>query len=142
MTIIAAYNPRDRDLSLTGESLRIREEGRYRALGYKGPKRESKYREKAKIEFEIDEETREMFLTTYGDSVKSIKKERVLYHLDGIVFSIDTVSRVEKGKTVDFGTFVEIRTVKKGTSQPEIDEVLSKMGLNPERGTKESYVEM
>ncbi|MDO8551653.1 MAG: class IV adenylate cyclase [bacterium] len=136
------YNPRDRNLMETEEILRIREEAGHRILTYKGPKVESKMRDRPKFEFEINEETERKFLSIYGDMVKVIKKERTLYQLGGVVFTLDSVSRVENGMTSNLGKFVEIRSVRKGADEPKFDEVLSSLGLELERGIKESYFEM
>jgi uridine kinase len=137
------YNPFDRDLSFTGESVRIREEeSGFRSFTYKGPKEKSEYRQRPKIEFEIDDETKRKFLAIYGQEVKIVEKYRELYHLDGLVFSVDTVFKTENGEKVDLGKFIEIRTMKKGISRSEITEVLAKMGLKIEEGIKEAYVEM
>jgi len=137
------YNPLDRDLRKTGEALRIRKEGSHIILTYKGPaKIESRFRERPKIEFEIDADTEGKFLEIYGRMAKIIEKERDLHILDGIIISIDTVSKIENGKTIELGKFLEIRTTKKGAAQPEIDAVLAKLGLSANQGLKESYVEM
>lgn len=136
------YNPQDRNLVETGEILRIREESGHRILTYKGPKIEGKFRERPKFEFEIDEETEKKFLSIYGKSVKVIKKERTLYQLDGVVFSLDSVSKVEDGTTTELGKFVEIRSTSKDVNRHKLEEVLSKLGLNIKQGIKISYFEM
>jgi len=142
------YNP-DRDLSCTGESLRIREEGnpnepvKYMTLTYKGPQVPgSKFRERPKIEFEIDEPTKKAFLSIYGNRFKIIKKKRTLYILNGIVFSFDEVVKIENGVTYDLGNFIEIRTTRTGVTRPEIDIIMERLGLDINNGIKESYVEM
>ena len=137
------YNPGDRNLVETGEILRIREEEGHRILTYKGPKIESKFRERPKFEFEIDEETEKKFLSIYGDSVKIIKKKRVLYQLDDIVFSVDSVAKIEGGTTTDLGKFIEIRsTSSRGAKKPQINKAIAKLGLNLDQSIKESYFEM
>lgn len=136
------YNPQDRNLMETGEILRIREEGGHRILTYKGPKIEGKFRERPKFEFEIDGETEKKFLSIYGESAKVIKKERILYQLDDVVFSLDSVSRIEGGTTTELGKFVEIRSTSKDVNRAKLDEVLSKLGFDAEHGIKESYFEM
>ena len=136
------YNPRDRNLVETGEILRIREEGGHRILTYKGPKIESKFRDRPKFEFEIDPETENKFLSMYGDSVKVIKKDRVLYQLDNMVFSIDSVFKIENETTTDLGKFIEIRSTSKDEKKPKFDELLAKLGLDVNRGIKEAYFEM
>ena len=136
------YNPLDRNLVETEEILRIREEGGHRILTYKGPKVGEKFRERPKFEFEIDETTEEKFLSIYGNSIKVIKKERTLYQLDGVVFSLDFVSKIENGVNTDLGQFLEIRSTNKDVNKSKLDEVLLKLGLDVRQGIKESYFEM
>ena len=136
------YDPQDRNLLETGEILRIREEGKKKTLTYKGPKIESQFRERPKFEFEIDADTEETFLGIYGDMAKTITKERTIYQLDGVVFSVDKVSKNEDGKDVDLGEFVEIRSTDKGADSKKIKSVIQKLGLNINEGIKESYFEM
>ncbi|HOX29756.1 MAG TPA: class IV adenylate cyclase [Candidatus Paceibacterota bacterium] len=137
------FNPFDRDLSRTGESLRIREELGSRSITYKGPRKlGSDYRERQKIEFEINAKTMRNFIAIYGKQVKVIEKLRVLYHLDGLIFSVDKVISIKNGARTNLGTFVEIRAMKKGTVEPQIAEVLARLGLDPANGIQEAYVEM
>jgi len=136
------YNPKDRNLAETGEILRIREEGGKKILTYKGPKLDSPFRERPKFEFEIDPETEEAFLKIYGDRIKTIIKERTLYQLEGVVFSLDKVSKTENGENFDLGDFIEIRTTDKELNEEKIKSVIHKMGLNINEGIKESYFEM
>lgn len=136
------YNPRDRSLIETGEILRIRKEDDHRILTYKGPKVESRFRKRPKFEFEIDKETEKRFLSIYGDKTKVIEKDRTLYQLNGIIFSVDSVSKAENGKTTDLGSFVEIRSTDREVNEKKMEEALSKLGLKMEDGNKESYFEM
>ncbi len=142
MQVDTYYNPQDRNLVETGEILRIREESGHRILTYKGSKIESKFRYRPKFEFEIDKETERKFLSIYGSSVKVIKKERTLYQLNGVVFSLDSVSKIEDGVTTDLGKFIEIRSTSKDANRQKLEEVLSKLGLDVGRGIKESYFDM
>lgn len=138
----AYYNPQDRNLAETGEILRIREEEGRRIFTYKGPKRDSEFRERPKFEFEIDEETANRFLALYGGKVKVISKERALYQLEGIVFSLDSVSKEENGEKTDLGNFIELRSTDKGAGGEKIRELISKLGLNVADGVREAYFEM
>lgn len=141
------YNPRDRDLMVTGEILRIREEpdiaGQdfHCVFTYKGPQLGSVFSNRAKFEFLIDQETKAAFLAIYGDSVKVIEKYRVLYSLDDIVFSVDTVRKREHGCVADVGTFIEIRSTHEIESG-KLANFLGKLGLKLENGIKTSYFEM
>lgn len=136
------YNPKDRNLVKTGEILRIREEGGVKTLTYKGPKMESQFRERPKFEFDIDIETEESFLDIYGDMKKTITKKRTLYQLNGVVFSIDEVSKNEDGKDIGLGMFIEIRSTDKEANEESVKSVIKKLGLNINDGIKESYFEM
>jgi adenylate cyclase len=136
------YNPKDRNLIETDEILRIRNEGMHKVLTYKGPRVESEFRKRPKFEFEIDEETEKRFLSIYGDQIKTILKDRVLYQLDGIVFSIDSVSKIENVEKTQLGLFIEIRSTDKDASEEDIKKLIEKLGLSGVAGIKQSYFEM
>lgn len=136
------YNPLDRDLSLTGEMLRIRAEGQSRILTYKGPREKSVIRKRPKFEFGVDQDTAEKFLRLYGESTKVIWKERTLYTLKNIVFSQDTVAKVEDGRRVDLGTFLEIRAANENQGRTRVPQLASRLGLNFKDRILESYAEM
>jgi len=136
------YNPRDRNLAETEEIMRIREEGEDVILTYKGPKNpESEFRERPKFEFKINKKIKDKFLPFYGDEMKIIKKNRILYQLNGIVFSLDSVSKIENGEEIEIGNFIEVRTTDKEAKE-KIKEVVSRLGLKMEDGIKKAYVEM
>jgi uridine kinase len=136
------YNPGDRDLIETGEILRIRHEGGDRTLTYKGPiVIESEFTKRAKFEFGIDVGTEIAFLGIYGDKTKTIEKERSLYLLDGVEFSVDKVSKSEGDLSTPLGTFIEIRSTDSESKQA-IRKVAAKLGLDPEKGIVKSYFEM
>ena len=126
----------------TGEILRIREEGNRKILTYKGPRVESEFRERPKFEFDLDGETEEAFLGIYGDMKKTITKERVLYQMDGVVFSIDKVFKNEGNGENDLGSFIEIRSTDKEQNTEKIKSVIERLGFNFDDGMKESYFEM
>lgn len=136
------YNPKDRNLIQTEEILRIREEGDRKILTYKGPRKESQFRERPKFEFEIDADTEKEFLNIYGDMEKIITKERTLYQLNGVVFSIDKVSKNEDGKNIDLGSFIEIRSTDKDQDMEKIVLVMQNLGIDINQGIKKSYFEM
>lgn len=136
------YNPKDRDLIDTDEILRIRDEGKHKILTYKGPRVESKFRKRPKFEFEIDEETEKRFLQIYGDQIKIIMKDRTLYQLDGIVFSVDSVSKIENMEKIQLGSFIEIRSTDKDASEDAIKRLIERLGLSETTGIKQSYFEM
>lgn len=136
------YNPKDRNLIDTDEILRIRDENGHKVLTYKGPKTESEYRVRPKFEFEIDDETEKSFLSIYGEQVKFIRKERVMYQLDGLIFSVDKVSSEEDGQITDLGKFLEIRSTDDMSDPNRFDGVINKLGLDKSQAIKQSYFEM
>jgi|GEM_PF-68003 len=136
------YNPGDRNLVETGEILRIREEDESIILTYKGPKMESSFRKRPKFEFEIDSKIEEKFLSIYGDKTKTIKKRRTLYQLDGLIFSIDQVSKVENGKEINLGSFIEIRSIDDNDQEDRVNDLLKKIGIETNQAIRESYFEM
>jgi adenylate cyclase class IV len=74
--------------------------------------------------------------------VKSIKKERTLYQLDGLVFSIDKVSKLEESVEKSIGTYIEIRSTNKSLDEEKLKTILQKLGLDINQGIKESYFEL
>ncbi len=133
------YDPKNRDLSETGESLRIREEAGRFILGYKGPDTGGEFRNRPKFEFEIDSDTGDKLLSIYGET-KTIEKDRTIYQLDGVVFSVDDVRVVDGDGEHILGKFVEIRSG--GSDQGKIGLVISKLGLDLENGIKTPFSEM
>ncbi len=136
------YNPKDRDLIQTGEILRIREEGGKKTLTYKGPQNNSEFRERAKFEFDIDDDTEKAFLNIYGSMSKTIAKERTIYQLNGVIFSIDRVYKNESGEEQFIGNFIEVRSTDKDSRQEQIQNVIQQLGLDLNKGVKKSYFEM
>jgi len=136
------YNPKDRNLVETDEILRIRNEGKHKILTYKGPRVDSEFRKRPKFEFEIDEETERIFLSIYGDKIKTIIKDRILYQMNGIVFSVDSVSKIENAEKKELGKFIELRSTDKEVGEEKIGKLLEKLGLSSVAGIKQSYFEM
>lgn len=136
------YNPKDRDLAKTGEIVRIRYENDSSLLTYKGPRISSEFRERPKFEFEINEEVRSKFLAIYGDQVKDIVKYRSFYIIDGIIMTIDKVSKVVDENLISLGKFIEIRSTNKGMDEENLKAVIAKLGLDFSKGIKKAYVEM
>ncbi len=134
------YSPQERNLADTWEALRIREEWNNATLTYKWPPIESQHRERAKLEFEIDTETRDAFLWIYWDLNKVIKKQRILYVLDWLIFSLDEVYEVKNGRNFKIWNFIELRLKDKNTA--DVNRVLKKLSLHKTEHIKESYFEM
>jgi adenylate cyclase len=135
------YNPKDRDLKETGEVLRVREENGHNIVSYKGPKQSGNFRVRPKIDFEIDQNTRNTFVSMYGGETLIIKKERTLYQLDGVTFSVDKVVKVEDGVEKELGDFVEIRGVN-SSDESKLGQVVELLGFKITDGDKRAYSEM
>jgi uridine kinase len=136
------YNPKDKDLSTTGESLRIREESGRKILTYKGPKKDTSIRQRPKFEFQIDDDTESKFLDIYGDKVKVVNKQRDVYQYKSLVFTIDSVSDITDGKDRFIGSFVELRLQDVNPDNQIVNELIEKLSLNPEDAINKSYLEM
>ena len=135
------YNPKDRNLRETGEVLRIREENGHIVVSYKGPQKGGDFRIRPKIDFEINAETRDNFIKMYGEAVTVVKKDRTLYQLNGVTFSVDKVIKVDNGTEKDLGNFVEIRGVN-SSNESELGKVIELLSLKLVDGDKRAYSEM
>ena len=135
-------NPKDAKLVDSDEILRIREEADRIILTYKGPKAESEYRKRPKLEFDIDKETIKSFLSIYGSCVEDvIKKNRVIYQLGGVMFSLDSVTKINNTDETDLGDFIEIKLVDEYPID-SLNDFLLKLGLSMGDGIKIPYSEM
>lgn len=136
------YNPSDRDLSLSDEALRLREDGEVIILTYKGPHRDSQFRERPKFECRLDAETRDKFLAMYGNQVKVISKKRILYQLGEVVLTVDRVTKLEGGKELNLGRFLELRGDWKDGNDVDLSSVMERLGLSFADSIKQSYAAM
>lgn len=141
------FNPKDRDLSLTGESMRIRHEADRIIWTYKGPKLhgESLIR-RPKYEFEIDKKTEDAFLKIYGNEIKVIKKIRTIFLLGSMVITVDKVAKVQNGIEEKLGIFLEFRmngkNIDQNKSRIRIERIVAKLKLEQASADIRSYVEM
>ena len=147
------YNAPDRNLMETGEMVRIRKEKELDIQGndkyesgesylwtYKGPLKEynDDFSQKDKFEIEIDRKTLNIFLETYPNQLKIIRKTRTIFAWDALIFSLDMFF----SKSVS-PSFIE---VKSDINLPEMQEklqlLLNKLGLKIEDGINKSYFEI
>lgn len=136
------YNPKDRDLIKTDEMLRIRDEAGIKILTYKGPRTETEeMRVRPKFEFEIDPETEKSFLEVYGSNVKVIQKNRKLYEMNGVVFSVDEVYKYEKTNKEFIGNFIEFRSSSEA-DRDKMTMLAESLNLDQSLKTTKSYFEM
>ena len=141
------YNPRDRNLRETGESMRIREEYLRVIWTYKGPKnKEDSLSIRNKYEFEISEDDMNAFLDIYGEEIKVIKKTRTMFLLESLVITVDDVIRIKNGIEEILGTFLEFRTNTKTIDTriliKKIESIMNNIGLESAKAENRSYVEM
>ncbi len=126
------------------EVLRIREEGGKYILTYKGPVMESNAVKRSKFEFEIDKEIADQILSVYPKQISVVTKERTLYHLNGISFSIDEhVAEVGTwGNRRGLGDFVEVRLPSWEQEQMATEGIFSALNLDPSQAVRKPYSEM
>ncbi len=138
------YSPEQISLAETKELLRVREEKGNKMFTYKGPLLNSQYRERAKLEFEIDDEIEKNLLQYYSNMIKVIKKERTFYSLNETVFSVDRVVKMEDNEEVDIGEFIEIRSTNNDVDDVKMKDVIESLKnvINLEEETKKPYFEM
>jgi adenylate cyclase len=135
------YNPKDRDLQVTGEILRIREESGHIIVSYKGPKQGGDFRVRPKIDFEISTEARDNLIKMYGEAVTVVKKDRTVYQLNGVTFDIDKVIKIDNGIERDLGNFMEIRGIN-SPREEDLKKIIELLGFKMEDGDKRAYSEM
>lgn len=134
------FNPLDRDLSETDEIIRIREEAGRIYFAYKGPrKKDVKTMVRPFVQFEISNEKEEFFRQIYRKVIKVIEKTRVIYNLDGVIFTTDSVCKMDDqlNQKIDLGKFIEMRG-----SEEKIKAVAEKLDLNFKHGFQIAYFEM
>lgn len=137
------YNAPDRNLVETGEILRIRNEGGSKILTYKGPKDiAASSRQRPKFEFEIDDETERGLKTIYGEGTRKIIKDRAVYQLHGVIFSLDQVSSLEGDREIEIGHFIEIRGAKDGADDVRVAKVVESLGIDLSEAIKDSYFDL
>lgn len=160
------HDPKDRNLMESQEMIRLRtqttegskKENKY--FTYKGPKIfMNGYTTRPIFECEVPSSFNNVFSENYGFEIKTIKKTRQLFKLDGILFTLDSVKKIVCGKEVDLGTFIEIRSVESIPSKNSVGnsalnervstcekelmlDLATKLGINNRELFNESYFEM
>jgi predicted adenylyl cyclase CyaB len=131
------FKPRN---NASDEVIRIRTENGRFLLGYKGPRVDSEVRKRPKFEFEIDEETKQSVKSLYDEPVMAVHKDRNLYVLDGVVFSLDErVYKFANSSAWPLGDFVEIRST---VDDDRVKKLVSKLGLSLDDKVTASYLDM
>jgi len=135
------FNHPARDFAQTDEAFRIREEGTEVLLTYKGPKFDKKSKTRKEIEIKIPN-TEQMFelLDSLGfRKVHVVSKERKIYVLNDIHWSLDLVDSL--------GSFIELEKIV--STKDEVDsaliaifEAVESLGLKPKDTIRKSYMEL
>lgn len=131
-----------RDFAETDEALRVRRENGETRITYKGPKMdgETKTREEHETEVGDAETVRAVFESLGFEEFGTVSKDRRVYSLDdGTTVTLDSVEGL--------GDFVEVE--REAETDDEVDEpralvleTLERLGLNPDDGIRESYLEL
>ena len=137
------FNPFDRNLSLTGETVRIRKEGNRVIWTYKGPEKAGS---RQKYEFEIPEDLAAAFQQIYGNIVKNINKTRTIFLLGLVVVTVDSVVVIENDIERDLGMFLEFRentkTMNRKIFLKMIEGLIKEIGIESLSIEEKSYFEM
>jgi predicted adenylyl cyclase CyaB len=135
------FNSGDRDLKNTGEILRIREEGERKIFTYKGPKLDhSGVAQRSRIEFDIDAQTEDALRALYIQSSLIIEKDRTIFKLGNVEFSLDRVEASRNGERIEMGSFIELRNNTGEAS--DLSELIAKLQLDYENSTTDAYIEI
>ncbi|MFW6045678.1 MAG: class IV adenylate cyclase [Natronomonas sp.] len=138
------YDAPHREFAETDEALRIRREertadGRRKTkITYKGPLVESESKTREELETHVDDgETVDSIFRRLGfDPVATVEKTRERYEHDGYTIVLDDVTGL--------GEFVEVET-EADVVEPARDgaiQLLSDLGLDPDRHVRTSYLGM
>ncbi|MGA3020474.1 MAG: CYTH domain-containing protein, partial [Candidatus Micrarchaeales archaeon] len=138
------YTPKDGSFEKTGELLRIRKEGEKIILTYKGPKTQTHNAvERQKFEIEIDEAVEAEISSVYKIAPKKITKDRTVYLLNGILFTLDSnVVKLEDGNATKLGSFIEMRVPQEKNAENKIDAIKKILSISSDSAILKSYFEM
>jgi adenylate cyclase class 2 len=140
------YDAPHRDFAETDEALRVRREAAVDAdaaatrLTYKGPLVDDASKTRRELETGVDDgETMDGILRSLGFSPAAVvEKERERFRVDDYVVTLDEVT--------DVGAFVEVeREVPESDVEAAREgafDLLRRLGLDPERGIRTSYLGM
>jgi uridine kinase len=136
------FSPSDRDIKETDELIMIRKENVDLFVNYKAARKNSDKKKRPVFSFKIDKDIEQRFLELYGDKVKIIKKNSVMYSYRDMKFSFDKVTKEESGKITDLGNFISILSPNKPIDEVIAGELLSKLDLSFNDSLTKSYFEL
>ncbi len=142
------FAPEDGTFTITGEAVRIRQEGERTIFTYKGPRvGDQKEARRYVFSFEVDKETENLLSSIYSKQPIAVvlKDERAIYysHRDGILLTFDTGIAVGTGTDVKhLSSHVEVQRPQNPEGERRVREALERIGLGQAKGTLESYSKM
>ncbi|MBM1154650.1 class IV adenylate cyclase [archaeon] len=135
------FNHPSRNFFSTGEVLRLRRTNRGVTLTYKGSERSDSIKAREEYEIRVDDfDTALKLLEKLGFSrALTLEKRREVWSVRGMTVCLDQVE--------ELGRFIEIEGFAKSLSEfkqveLKIRKLASELGLDPDKGIKESYVTM
>ncbi len=135
------YKPKYEDAINSDELVRVRYDNDKIIFTYKGPMLQSQSaRVRYKFDILIDKETAEHISEIYQETMR-IKKLRELYSFEGMIFSIDNVTKVEGGNERHLGAFMELRLPQSSKIEEDIESIRSRLGIQTDP-IKAPYADM
>ena len=133
------YNEPNRDFKKTDEALRIRVSNGHAEVTYKGPKidTETKAREEINVKIDDYQKFNNILEVLNFKRIKSVDKIQRHYECEGLSVMIDEVR--------DLGRFLEVEVLVEGNieaAKERIFSLLKRIGLDKEKLTRESYLEL
>ncbi len=131
------YVPKDKGFTSEDEILRVRHESDSCYLTYKGPKKDGSS-ERPKFEFEINGRIEKELISRLYSVYSQISKTREVYSLNGMIFTLDDVYRIDGPERKHIGKFIEIRLPKDG-EESQTDKLLDALHLQSAEKINGSY---
>ena len=133
------YNAPNRDFKKTDEALRIRVSNGHAEVTYKGPKidAETKAREEINVKIDDYQKFNTILQILNFKRIKSVDKIRQQYAWEGLSVMVDEVK--------DLGRFLEVEVLVESNfeaAKERVFSLLNKIGLDKEKLTRESYLEL
>ncbi len=133
------YNAPNRDFKKTDEALRIRVSNGHAEVTYKGPKIDAETKARKEINVKIDDYQKfnTILQILNFKRIKSVDKIRRQYECEGLSVMIDEVR--------DLGRFLEVEVLVESNfeaAKERIFSLLKRIGLDKEKLTRESYLEL
>ncbi len=130
------FNHPCRDFRKTDEALRVRYDGNSLKMTYKGPKVDSDTKAREEIEVQLYEDVGKILEKLGFRTAGKVEKAREIYHFEDVTVYLDDVHNL--GKFLE----IEMHSDNVMVAKERIFEVLNLIGLNKDRTTRKSYLEL